>query len=250
MTMGTNTASAEAPLGTHRKNIHPEASAENARPRHRLSTRLWHWINFSCLVILFMSGLNISNAHPWLYWGDAGFLPEEAWLSVMRFPGWATIPDYYSLAAARDWHLSTAWLYAIGLLFIWISMLANRHFRRDIAIRRREWHWSAIKEDVRNHLRFKFDPEEGKYNFFQKLSYGLVYVILLPLMIFTGMAISPGWEPTLSWMIDLMGGRQSARSLHFLIAWALFAFFVLHVALVFVSGPIGQMKAMFLGDRK
>ncbi len=219
-------------------------------PRHRASTRIWHWVNFACLVILFMSGLNISNAHPWLYWGDAGFLPEDAWFAVMRFSGWATIPDYYSLAAARDWHLTAALPYAVGLLFIWISMLANRHFCRDIATRGREWDRNAIKQDVRNHLRFEFDPAEGKYNFFQKLSYGLVYGVMLPLMIFTGMAISPGWEPALGWMIELMGGRQSARSLHFITAWAIFVFFVLHVALVFVSGPIGQMRSMILGNRK
>lgn len=248
--MKATTASSENQSGTPHQNDGAVAPAAHPRPRHKLSTRLWHWINFACLTILFMSGLNISNAHPWLYWGDAGFLPKDAWFAVMRFPGWATIPDYYSLAAARDWHLTAAWPYAIGLLLIWISMLVNRRFRRDIASHRREWRWGAIREDVRNHLRFKFDPVEGKYNFFQKLSYGLVYGLLLPLMIFTGMAISPGWEPALGWMIDLMGGRQSARSLHFITSWAIFAFFVLHVALVFVSGPIGQLRSMILGDRK
>ena len=77
--------------------------------RHALSTRLWHWANFACLAVMFMSGLNISTAHPWLYWGERGFLPQEAWLAVTRFPGWATIPGHYSLADARDWHLAIAW---------------------------------------------------------------------------------------------------------------------------------------------
>ena len=72
--------------------------------RHSLATRVWHWVNAIALVVLFMSGLNISNAHPRLYWGDAGFAPEEAWLHVIRFPGWAPIPEYYSLAQARQWH--------------------------------------------------------------------------------------------------------------------------------------------------
>ena len=72
--------------------------------RHTLSTRIWHWVNALSLVILFMSGLNISNAHRYLYWGEWGFLPGQAWLHVWRFPGWATIPGYYSLASARDWH--------------------------------------------------------------------------------------------------------------------------------------------------
>ena len=66
--------------------------------RHALSTRLWHWVNALSLVVLFMSGLNISNAHPHLYWGEWGFAPEDAWLHVQRFPGWATIPSYQDLA--------------------------------------------------------------------------------------------------------------------------------------------------------
>ena len=80
--------------------------------RHALSTRLWHWLNFICLVILFMSGLNISNAHPWLYWGEWGFEPARAWLALPRFPGWTTIPGHYSLADARTWHLAIAWPFA------------------------------------------------------------------------------------------------------------------------------------------
>ena len=72
--------------------------------RHALSTRLWHWINAAAIIVLFMTGLNISNAHRYLYWGDYGFDPKDAWLSVIKFPGWATIPQHYNLAVARDWH--------------------------------------------------------------------------------------------------------------------------------------------------
>jgi len=107
--------------------------------KHALSTRLWHWINFVSLVILFMSGLNISNGHRRLYWGDYGFAAEQAWLTVPRFPGWMTIPDYYSLAQARDWHILAAWPFALALLFMWIAMLVNRHFWRDLRTRPREW---------------------------------------------------------------------------------------------------------------
>ena len=217
------------------------------RKRHALSTRLWHWINLVCVVILFMSGLNISNAHPYLYWGDYGFRPAEAWLSVPRFPGWATIPDFYSLAQARDWHVLFAWPMALILLFVWIAMLANGHFWRDIRTRRREWRASAIARDIKAHLRLDFDHGAGKYNFLQKLTYGLVFGIILPGMIFTGMAMSPGLEPSFTWAVELMGGRQSARSLHFILAWALFAFFVVHVLLVILSGPVWQLRAMITG---
>ena len=216
--------------------------------RHALSTRLWHWINLVCLVILLMSGLNISNAHPWLYWGDWGFSPEQAWLSVPRFPGWMTIPDYYSLAQARSWHFLAAWPFAVALLFVWIAMLVNRHFRRDVATTRKEWRWSAIKADLVSHLKFDFN-HGGGYNFLQKLAYGAVYGVFLPMMIFTGLAISPGIEPVLGWMVDLMGGRQSARSLHFIFAALIVGFFFVHVALVLATGPVRQIRGMITGDR-
>jgi thiosulfate reductase cytochrome b subunit len=215
--------------------------------RHGLSVRLWHWVNLVCLVVLFMSGLNISNAHPHLYWAEWGFEPRHAWLDVVRFPGWATIPGHYSLADARAWHVLMAWPFALGLLLVWLAMLVNRHFARDIATRRREWRWRAIRADVAAHLRFDFDHAEGKYNFLQKLTYGIVLGVLLPAMVLTGMGISPGLGPVMSPLVELVGGRQAVRSVHFVTAWALFAFFVLHVVLVVLSGPVKQVRAMITG---
>ena len=217
--------------------------------RHALSTRLWHWLNLLCVVVLFMSGLTISNAHRRLYWGDWGFEASQAWLMVPRFPDWMTIPGYYSLAVARDWHILMAWPFALGLLFMWIAMMVNRHFKRDIVTRRREWRPSAIWRDVVEHLKLNFDHHEGKYNFLQKLAYGLVLGVFLPMMIFTGISISPGMEPTFGWLVDLLGGRQSARSLHFIFAFAIAGFFILHVLLVILSGPIRQMRDMITGGR-
>lgn len=218
--------------------------------RHALSTRLWHWLNLLCVVVLFMSGLTISNAHRRLYWGDWGFEASQAWLMVPRFPDWMTIPGYYSLAVARDWHILMAWPFALGLLFMWIAMMVNRHFKRDIVTKRREWQPSAIWRDVVEHLKLNFDHHEGKYNFLQKLAYGLVLGVFLPMMIFTGISISPGMEPTFGWLVDLLGGRQSARSLHFIFAFAIAGFFIVHVLLVILSGPIRQMRDMITGGRK
>tara|TARA_R100000365_G_C2735970_1_gene65321 strand:- start:159 stop:824 length:666 start_codon:yes stop_codon:yes gene_type:complete len=218
--------------------------------RHALSTRLWHWLNLLCVVVLFMSGLTISNAHRRLYWGDWGFEASQAWLMVPRFPDWMTIPGYYSLAVARDWHILMAWPFALGLLFMWIAMMVNRHFKRDIVTKRREWRPSAIWRDVVEHLKLNFDHHEGKYNFLQKLAYGLALGVFLPMMIFTGISISPGMEPTFGWLVDLLGGRQSARSLHFIFAFAIAGFFIVHVLLVILSGPIRQMRDMITGGRK
>jgi Ni/Fe-hydrogenase b-type cytochrome subunit len=217
--------------------------------KHRLSTRLWHWVNLLALVILFMSGLNISNAHPWLYWGQWGFQPNTAWLAVHRWPGWATIPGSYNLAVARDWHILFAWVFAVGLLLFLLIALFNRHLGRDIVPGRKELRWPAIRADIAAHLRFDFHHGEGKYNFLQKVAYGLVLFVLLPLMLLTGMAISPGFDAAFPWLIDLFGGRQSARSIHFIVAWAVFGFFVVHVLLVLLSGPIGQLRDMITGGR-
>lgn len=217
--------------------------------RHALSTRLWHWINAASLVVLFMSGLNISNAHRRLYWGEWGFAPEQAWLHVARFPGWATIPGYYSLAKARDWHVLFAWIFALSLLLFLIAGLVNGHLRRDFAARREEWRLASIRANLAAHLRLRFESRSGKYNFLQKTSYSLVIFILLPLMILTGMAMSPGMDAAWPFLSQMFGGRQSARSIHFIVAWALFAFTVGHVLLVLLNKPIGNLVAMFTGGR-
>lgn len=219
------------------------------KKRHALSTRIWHWINAGALIVLFMSGLNISNAHRYLYWGDYGFDPADAWTRVVRFPGWATLPQHYDLAAARDWHSLAAWIFASGLLIIWIAMLINGHFRRDIATERKDWSIAALTSEIAAHLQAKFERHSSKYNSLQKITYGIVYGIFLPMMVFTGLAISPGFEPAAPWMVDLLGGRQSARSLHFIFAWALFAFFAVHIVMVIVSRPLRQIKDMITGGK-
>lgn len=215
--------------------------------RHALSTRLWHWLNLPCLIVLFMSGLNISNAHPRLYWGHWGFEAEQAWLHLPRFPGWMTIPGYYSLSSARLWHLLIAWPFAFGLLLFMLAALANGHLRRDLVTRLSQWRWSAIRADIVRHLRRDFAHGEAKFNFLQKLAYGLVIFIALPLMIATGIAMSPGMDANWPFLVDLFGGRQSARSLHFLMAWGLIGFLVLHLVLVLLSGPVRQLRDMITG---
>lgn len=214
--------------------------------RHALTTRLWHWTNALAFVVLFMSGLNISNAHRYLYWGDYGFDPADAWLAVIRFPAWATIPQRYDLAEARDWHNLSAWVFAVGLLLMWVTSLINRHFWRDIATSPRDWTPKAWANVVAKHMRGVLDHAAG-YNALQKIAYGMVLGVLLPMMIATGLAISPGFEAAAPWLVDMLGGRQSARSLHFIVAWTLFAFLVGHVALAAAKSQRGQLKAMFTG---
>jgi Ni/Fe-hydrogenase b-type cytochrome subunit len=219
------------------------------RKRHALSTRLWHWVNLVAIVILFMSGLNISNAHRRLYWGDWGFDPADAWLIVPSFPGWATIPGYYSLAGARDWHVLFSLVFAFGLTAFMIASLINGHFRRDLQTRLADYRPAHVWADIRQHLKLRFDHAGGKFNFLQKIAYAKVIFLLLPLMIVTGMAISPGMNAAFPWLIDIFGGRQSARSIHFLCAWALAIFMLGHVLLVLLSNPLKQMRDMISGGR-
>jgi thiosulfate reductase cytochrome b subunit len=215
--------------------------------KHALSTRLWHWVNAAAIIVLFMTGLNISNAHRYLYWGDYGFDPKDAWLAVIKFPGWATIPGHYNLAVARDWHIIAAWPFGVGLLFIWIAMLVNGHFRRDLTTKPSDWTPAAVIASVKAH-----SPAGGaahhEYNAVQKILYGGVFGVLLPLMVLTGLSISPGFEPAAPWLIDLLGGRQSARSLHFLAAWGIFGFFVIHIVLALTDWRL--ILEMFTGGRR
>lgn len=220
------------------------------KPKHSLITRIWHWLNALCVIVLFMSGLGISNAHRYLYWGNKGSEPSEAWTAVMRFPDWATIPGHYNLALSRDWHVLMAWPFAIALIIMWAAMLVNGHFWRDLRTSISEWKPAAIWHDVVEHLKLNFEHEGAKYNFLQKLAYGLVFGVFLPIMVFSGMAISPGIEPAAPWLVEAFGGRQSARSIHFLAAWGLFAFFIIHIVLVLLSGPVKQIRDMITGGQQ
>jgi thiosulfate reductase cytochrome b subunit len=214
--------------------------------RHALSTRLWHWVNAAAIIVLFMSGLNISNAHRYLYWGDYGFDPADAWLAVVRFPGWATIPGHYNLALARDWHITAAWPFGVGLVFIWTAMLANGHFRRDLTTSPRDWTPGAVLASVKAHSGGA--AHAGGYNPVQRILYGMVFGVLLPMMLFTGLAISPGFQAAAPWLLEVLGGRQSARSLHFITAWGIFGFFVIHIVLALIDWRL--ILEMFTGGRR
>jgi thiosulfate reductase cytochrome b subunit len=222
--------------------------------RHRLSTRLWHWLNALTLLIMLMSGLMIFNAHPRLYWGQYGANPDRPWLELARggglaFPGWMTLPSDYSLADARLWHLAFAWVLVFGLPFYLLWSLANGPLGRDLHIAATEWRPSHLWHDVKQHARLRFPTGAAalRYNVLQKLAYCAVLFVLLPLAILTGLTMSPGLNAGAPWLLDLFGGRQSARSLHFLAAAGLVAFFFVHIAMVLLAGPLNQVRSMITG---
>ena len=240
---------------------HPAADSAPPSPqggelvrRHRLSTRLWHWTNVVSLAVMLMSGLMILNAHPRLYWGEYGANPDHAWLVLggeadVPFPGWITIPAHYSPADARVWHFAFAvvLVLAFALYFGW--SVVNGHLRRDLLPRLAELHPAHLWHDIVEHARLKFPTGAAalRYNILQKLAYGGVLFVLLPLVIATGLAMSPGVDAGVPWLTVVLGGRQSARSLHFLAAAGLVAFFVVHIAMVVLAGPVNEVRSMLTG---
>jgi thiosulfate reductase cytochrome b subunit len=250
--------------------------------RHRLSTRVWHWVNALTFFIMLMSGLMIFNAHPRLYWGEYGANYDPAWLQIgveegrgylrigevsvdttgvlgrqtvagrpqnRAFPGWATIPSSYDLALSRRWHLTFAWVFALGFVAYAVGSLVNGHLRRDLLPRPAELAPGHVWHDIKAHATLDFPKGEAarRYNVLQKLAYLGVLVVLIPVMILSGLTMSPSMDATWPWLLDVFGGRQSARSIHFIAAWALVAFFVVHVVMVVLAGPINEIRSMITG---
>jgi thiosulfate reductase cytochrome b subunit len=216
--------------------------------RHRISTRVWHWINAVAIIVMLMSGMMISNAHPHLYWGHYGANLDASWFDPPRFPGWLTIPSTYNLALARHWHLFFAWVFAFGFLIYLIVSLINRHLR-DLHVEAREIAPKHLIEEVVHHAKLQFPTGAAalKYNTLQKLTYIILLFGLFPLVILTGLCLSPGLSPVTMWAIDLFGGRASARSIHFICAAAIALFIVVHLLLVLLAGPYNEIRSMITG---
>jgi Ni/Fe-hydrogenase b-type cytochrome subunit len=216
--------------------------------RHSLMTRIWHWINAVAVFVMLMSGLTISNAHPRLYWGQFGTWDDTPWLILPRFPGWMTLPTRYNLGLAREWHFAFAWVLAFGLLAYLMTMLFRRKLRIRLHIALSEVNPSSLLRDIVSHLRGHFDHGDGQYNILQKLSYAGVLFGLLPLLVFTGMTLSPGMNAAWPWLLDLFGGRPSARSLHFIAATLIGLFIFVHLIMVVVAGPVREVRSMITGN--
>ena len=232
------------------------SSAKPGKPepvlRHRLPVRLWHWLNTVLLYVLFTSGLGIFNAHPRLYWGQYGANFDHPWLKLERFGGWFTLPAHYNLAMSRHWHLTAAPVFAFALLAYMLWSLIRGHVRRDLAFRSGELAPRHVWQDIKDHARLRFPTGEAalRYNILQKASYIAVIFILLPLAIFTGLTLSPGMNAAWPWLVDLFGGRQSARSIHFIAAFSLIAFFLVHMLMVLLAGPVEEVRSMISGRKR
>ena len=257
--------------------------------RHKLPIRIMHWINVLCFVVLFMSGLNIFNAHAALNLGKSSYnslAPILEMKSVQTsngellgitdilgyefnttgvlgvstgpngemlergFPSWITIPGPQWLGMARRWHLFFAWLFVInGIGYVAYSFL-SKHVQRDLLTTRSDR--ASIWQSIKDHARFKHPSGEAAipYNVLQKITYLSVIFILLPLIILMGMAMSPFLDSLLPGWVDLFGGRQTARTLHFIVAWLLVAFVFIHVFEVIITGVWNNLRSMITGRYK
>jgi thiosulfate reductase cytochrome b subunit len=232
-----------------------------------------------------MSGLNIFNAHPALYWGSGsnfehpavmlgglansagdvvqgvtmigdhsfnttgvlGASKVDGQLTSRGFPSWATLPGPNWLAMARQWHFAFAWLLVFNALVFVVYGLWSRHFMRDLAPTRKDL--AYLPREIVDHARLKFPhgEEARHYNALQKLAYCSVIFVLGPLIVLTGLTMSPTMDaafPVLPW---IFGGRQTARTIHFLCAFSFFGFFLVHIAMVMLSGTWNNLRSMITG---
>lgn len=266
--------------------VGPAPVPEKLYYRHTLPVRLMHWINVVALTVLFMSGMQIFNAYPVLHFGKSSYdgtphfleigarvgpndQPEgvttilgrefdtTGWLGAIKdgngewiastFPTWMMLPGPQWLAMARAWHFFFAWVFVLnGVAFV-VYSIVSRHLARDLVPSGSEIR--GIGASVRDHLRFRHPSgdEARHYNVLQKLAYLVVIFVLLPLAVLMGFAMSPWLNSVLAGWVDLFGGRQSARAIHFIVAWMLVAFVLIHVFQVIVTGLWNNLRSMITG---
>ena len=253
--------------------------------RHDAAVRALHWINALCLLVMLMSGLQIFNAHPALYWGrfsdfdhpfvamfgeqdNAGQITrgitqighwqfdttgvlgasyEHGQLTARGFPAWATLPSPQWLAMGRLWHFFFAWIFVInGAIFVSYA-LAKRHVQNDLWPRRADIR--HLGREIIDHARLRFPKGEAArhYNALQKLTYFSVIFVLGPLIVLTGLTMSPTIDSAAPWLVWVFGGRQSARTIHFICAFSFLAFFIVHIVMVVLSGTWNNLRAIITG---
>lgn len=262
------------------------AKNNNVYYRHTLAVRIMHWIGAIAFFLLLMSGLQIFNAHPALNWGKSSYTGHPPILEMSAkqtsqgniigvttifghefnttgifgwtdgadgertargFPAWMTLPGTQWLAMARRWHFFFSWVLVIDGAAYLLYTLFSHHLSRDLAPTRRDWR--TIGQSIKNHLllRHPSGAAARRYNILQKLAYLGVIFGLFPLIILMGWAMSPGLDTLIPGWVDIVGGRQSARTIHFVVAWALLAFVFLHVVEVMISGPWNNLRSMITG---
>lgn len=217
--------------------------------------RVTHWLTVAAFLALLITGLEIVISHPRFYWGEVGNVNTRPAFTLPIPSSRDTVPTGYKYVMpdqngwSRYLHFEAAWLLVLTALVYGAWGLASGHFRRNIVPVRGERSWGAIWARLAKYLRREppDKQEEKSYNVLQRATYLVVIFVLFPLIIWTGLAMSPSFTaafPATAWLV---GGRQTARTLHFFLTWALVVFLVVHVTMIAISGFWRRMRAMILG---
>jgi len=226
--------------------------------RHAGVVRVTHWRTFVAFVALVVTGFEIVISHPRFYWGEVGNVNTKP-LFVIPIPSSRdTVPTGYNYVMpdqngwSRYLHFEAAWLAVLVALVYGIYGVASGHFRKNLIPARRDWNWRAYRQRIVQYLGRKPPDraEDRSYNVLQRTAYAVVVFILFPLIIWTGLAMSPTFTAAFPWTAALLGGRQSARTIHFFDTWLLLGFLLVHVTMVAVSGFRSRMRAMITGNTR
>jgi thiosulfate reductase cytochrome b subunit len=226
-----------------------------AAPRHSVLVRVTHWITTLCFFALLVSGAEIVISHPRFYWGEVGNnltqplfkLPIPASRNLVPTGYGYVLPDQNGWS--RYLHFQSAWLLVFtGLLYVLFSLL-NGHISKDLLPDDGDLSWRAISNIIKHHLRFEQPTarDAWSYNVLQRLSYLFVIFVLFPFVIWTGLAMSPAFVSAVPAAVNVLGGQQSARTLHFFVTLALVLFLLVHVGMVWLAGFKNRMRAMITG---
>lgn len=224
-------------------------------PRHKVIVRMTHWLTVVAFVALAVSGLCLVVSHPRFYWGETGNVNMKPAFTIPIPASRDTVPTGYKYVMpdengwSRYMHFEAAWLLVLTALVYGVWGLASGHFKRNIFPARGERSWSAIWARIAKYLqRSPPDKQEDQsYNVLQRVSYLVVIFVLFPAIILTGLAMSPSFVGAFPAIALIAGGKQTARTLHFILTWSLIAFLVVHVAMIAISGFWRRMRAMTLG---
>lgn len=241
--------SALAPIGA------PAAPSITLKSRHAAVVRITHWITAISFVALLVTGVEIVISHPRFYWGETGNILTPPLFSFPIPSSRSSVPTGYGyvLPDQNGWsrylHFETAWLLVFaGLVYVAFGLLKG-HFRQNLLPARRDISWRALSHTITNHLRFKPASkwDSWSYNLLQRLTYVIVIFVLFPLVIWTGLAMSPAVASAFPPVVTVFGGQQSTRTLHFFVSVLLFLFLLIHVGMVCISGFRTRMGTMITG---
>jgi len=223
--------------------------------RHSAIVRATHWITTLCFLALLVSGVEVLISHPRFYWGETGNVLTPPLFTLPIPASRSSVPTGYGyvLPDQNGWsrylHFQSAWLAVLtGLLYVAFGVL-NGHFRRNLLPTRSDLSRRALSTMIMKHLSFRFarDADAWSYNVLQRLTYLLVIFVLFPLVIWTGLAMSPSIASAFPSTVAILGGQQSARTIHFVVSVILVLFLLVHVAMVVLTGFRHRMGAMITG---